>query len=82
MTPEKFRQWIVILFAALIVTMWIGLGMRMCRMPRYSMPTQRAGVRSRMPGKMSKRATMPKRIMPAGKPALATKPAAAAKTAK
>ncbi|MGB2706426.1 MAG: hypothetical protein WBC74_06195 [Candidatus Omnitrophota bacterium] len=82
MTPEKFRQWIVILFAALIVTMWVGFGIKLCRAPRYPMPTQRAGVRSQMPGRMPRRATMPTRRMPTRKPAPATKPAAPAETAK
>jgi|GEM_PF-3998996 len=54
MTPEKFRQWIVILFAALIVTMWVGFGMRLCGVHRYPMVTQRTGMRNKTPGRVSR----------------------------
>ena len=37
MTPEKFRQWIVIIFAALLVTMWLGMGLKICKYSKYGM---------------------------------------------
>ncbi len=78
MTPEKFRQWIVILFAALIVTMWVGMATKICRVPKYGDTGARRGAMTRrMPRRMPTRTKPTERrklptkriIKPAPKPA-------------
>jgi hypothetical protein len=35
MTPEKFRLWIVILLATMLVTVWLGMGLKLCKRSRH-----------------------------------------------
>ena len=59
MTPEKFRQWIVILLAAFLVTLWVGLGMKLCRMSKYCAIAREGAMRRQWPGRVKMREKIP-----------------------
>ena len=62
MTPEKFREWIIILFAVLIVTIWVGMATRLCKVGKYSDAATRRGAMTRqMPRRMPTRTRPTKR---------------------
>lgn len=35
MTKEAFRKWIVILLALVLITMWVSMGLRQCKINKY-----------------------------------------------
>jgi len=35
MSPDKFRQWIIILLAALLVTSWLAVGLKAYKCSKY-----------------------------------------------
>ena len=82
MTPEKFRQWIVILFALSILTVWVAIGVKMSKWDKYGAMSQKNRMMRQMPGMMPRRGTMPKRRIPTKRTAPATKPAPPTETAK
>ena len=44
MTPERFRQWIVILFAISIITVWTEMGLRYCVQKKRYVPRRHSGM--------------------------------------
>jgi len=73
MTPEKFREWIVILFAVLIVTIWVGMATRLCKVGKYSDASDAGTKRGAMTRRMPRR--MPTRTKPAERRKLPAKQA-------
>ena len=72
MTVEKFRQWVVILFVVSIVTVWVGMGIKACRIGGYhsekeqsSMARKQMPRRGTIPTRRTRRPTTEKPKMPA-----------------
>lgn len=82
MTPEKFRQWIVILFAVSIATIWVAMGIKLCKWNKYCMMGQKGGIAEQMPGRMPRHAAPTRAPMPTRRAAPTSKPAPAPATAK
>jgi hypothetical protein len=89
MTPEKFRQWIVILFALSILTVWLSMGLRICKWrehPAWRAEGQGAAMTQRMPARtmlpaMPRPAMTPRKsVAPAPAKAEQQKPVIPAKT--
>ena len=49
MTPEKFRQWIVILFAVSILTVWVGMGLKLSLFKKHGVAWQKTEMERQMP---------------------------------
>ncbi|OGW76047.1 MAG: hypothetical protein A2Z72_07735 [Omnitrophica bacterium RBG_13_46_9] len=49
MTPEKFRQWIVILIAVSIVTVWVNMGLSLYKMKTFGPVWKTQGMVKQMP---------------------------------
>ena len=84
MTPEKFRQWIVILLAASLLTVWAGMGMQLYGINKYRVLTPGSAMARQMPGRMGaerlRRERVPfRRRLPAKQAAPAAQPAEKAK---
>ena len=88
MTPEKFRQWIVILIGVFILTVWVAMGMKMQKwnaMCSHGKDYKKSDMHKRMKDKMSRRRTqdidtkMPARRMPRSMRRPEAKPAEEAK---
>lgn len=64
MTPEEFRKYIVILLAATLVTIWVGMGLKLYKVNKYGTGMQGAGMMRQMPKKMERRRQASTRVRP------------------
>ncbi|NQT22175.1 MAG: hypothetical protein HQ579_01915 [Candidatus Omnitrophica bacterium] len=71
MTPEKFRQWIVILFAVSILTVWMSLLLNTRGRRLRSVPRQRQGEMREM---MRERQDRARRVRTPMQPKVAVSP--------